>query len=372
MSVAIGFPAVAKTRSSKSGRIGDPKSALTTLPSPVSGTSADDVNDQQVLKPFARWVGESMWVPPRDSEPAMADTILKQGGMWTPRRKRWPLVVRHHRHQFTHVREVQMAKPSIRLPNGRILMKVTSREQFDTITETIPACVQTRLDEFLAGPGRDPNVRVYYIEPLCVEVDDQLIFTSRADVQRSITEIRDRVDDMFRRMRWTGLPKRAAVLVVNYALSLPGRVIAAMQRSRRQALQAYHTRLECERRKTALRAAAAHRKFRTDGCSYDEMLALTNPLNQSDVAQQYAVEQHLSQAQTRQLVKIAVGTVPWFVAASAGIAAGFSTLASIALAMTPAVVVCDPAFVAEMPGSDGVLLNIGHFDDIAGVRHVEI
>jgi hypothetical protein len=35
------------------------------------------------------------------------------------------------------------------------------------------------------------------------------------------------------------------------------------------------------------------------------------------------------------------------------------------------VLVCDPAFVAEMPGSR-VVLKIGHFDEVAGVTHVEI
>ena len=39
---------------------------------------------------------------------------------------------------------------------------------------------------------------------------------------------------------------------------------------------------------------------------------------------------------------------------------------------TPPIVVCDPAFVAEMPGSRGVVLKIGHFDEVAGVTHVEI
>ena len=42
------------------------------------------------------------------------------------------------------------------------------------------------------------------------------------------------------------------------------------------------------------------------------------------------------------------------------------------LLWTPPVVVCDPAFVAEMPGARGVLLKIGHFDEVGGVTHVEI
>ncbi|MBM4002792.1 MAG: hypothetical protein FJ295_05810 [Planctomycetes bacterium] len=46
---------------------------------------------------------------------------------------------------------------------------------------------------------------------------------------------------------------------------------------------------------------------------------------------------------------------------------------SLALTIvTPPVVFCDPAFVAEMPGSNGVVLKVGHFDEVRGVTHVEI
>jgi hypothetical protein len=38
----------------------------------------------------------------------------------------------------------------------------------------------------------------------------------------------------------------------------------------------------------------------------------------------------------------------------------------------PPIVACDPAFVAELPGAGGVVLKIGHFDEVAGVTHVEI
>lgn len=41
------------------------------------------------------------------------------------------------------------------------------------------------------------------------------------------------------------------------------------------------------------------------------------------------------------------------------------------LGIAPPLAVCDPAFVAEFPDAKGVLMNIGHFDEIAGVRHVE-
>jgi len=67
---------------------------------------------------------------------------------------------------------------------------------------------------------------------------------------------------------------------------------------------------------------------------------------------------------------IAAGTVPWFVALSLTVSF-MSSLASASIVLAPPVVVCDPAFVAEMPGSGGVVLKIGHFDEVGGVTHVE-
>ena len=99
------------------------------------------------------------------------------------------------------------------------------------------------------------------------------------------------------------------------------------------------------------------------------MLELTNPLKRTDVIEQYCIEQELSRAKRAQLLRMAAGTVPWFVALSLTISY-VSTLTMIVA--TPPIVVCDPAFVAEMPGSRGVVLKIGHFDEVAGVTHVEI
>jgi hypothetical protein len=48
-------------------------------------------------------------------------------------------------------------------------------------------------------------------------------------------------------------------------------------------------------------------------------------------------------------------------------------MSSVAVAVsTPPLIVVDPAFVAEMPGSNGVILKIGHFDEVGGITHVEI
>ena len=158
--------------------------------------------------------------------------MLRQSGPWTPRIKRWASVVDNHRAEFTQVREIDLLKASIRLPKGRFFVSVTERQHFDKITETIPGCVQTRLEEFLGGPGKKSGVKVYYLKPLCVEVDDAL------------------------------------------GLAIP-------------------------------------RSF-----------------------------------------------VNYF--------------ASLSLAAAAPLMVCDPAFVAEMPGSPGDLLKIGHFDEVGGITHVEI
>jgi hypothetical protein len=99
------------------------------------------------------------------------------------------------------------------------------------------------------------------------------------------------------------------------------------------------------------------------------MLHLCNPLKREDVINQYCIEGELSRAKRGQLLKIAAGSIPWFVALSLTI----SYVSALTMVVaTPPIVVCDPAFVAEMPGSNGVVLKIGHFDEVAGVTHIEI
>jgi len=65
-------------------------------------------------------------------------------------------------------------------------------------------------------------------------------------------------------------------------------------------------------------------------------------------------------------------TLPWFVTLSVGAYYMAAAALSVSMVVAPPVVVCDPAFVAEMPGSNGVVLKIGHFDEVRGVTHVEI
>jgi hypothetical protein len=138
---------------------------------------------------------------------------------------------------------------------------------------------------------------------------------------------------------------------------------------KQKAIDALQAHLEFERRKLALRTAKTYRKLRTDGCTFDDVLKLTSPPERTNVIDQYCTDQELSAAKRAQLLRLAAGTVPWFVALSLTV----SFLSSVAAATAgPPIIVCDPAFVAEMPGSGGVILKIGHFDEVGGITHVEI
>jgi hypothetical protein len=337
-------------------------------PSRVDPATSQPFTLEQELEPFGSWTSEPIWVPPKDSSWEMAKSMFSRHGIFTSKVKRWSSVVDQHRDNFTQVREIELTKASIRLPEGKLFVSVTEQKDFDRITDEVPDCVQTRLDEFLAGPGKQQGVKVYYLKPLCVEVDDQLIFTSREDLMTAVDKIRDEV---FSEYRWIYLCSRPGQLLratANAALAIPRTIATHLREHRQRALDTYQAKLEFQRRKTALRAARTHQRLRTDGCTFDEMLALTNPLQRNDVIEQFSIEKELSNAKRKQLLRMAAGHVPWFVSLSIGV----SSVASACLSFTAPVMVCDPAFVAEFPDSDGVVMKIGHFDEVAGVRHVEL
>ncbi|TWT37492.1 hypothetical protein KOR34_24440 [Posidoniimonas corsicana] len=324
----------------------------------------------QELEPFGAWVGDPIWAPPKDSSPAMAESMLKHTRPFTPRDQRWQTVIEQHRDEFTQVREIDLCRASIRLPKGRFFMMVTEREDFDKITDVIPACVQTRLEEFLAGPGRRPGVKVYYLKPLCVESGDQLILTTRKDLMAAIDRVQKEVFKEYSEMAPAVRTLQAATAALNLALTPPRAVLKFFSDRRQKAIDAYQARLEFKRRKVALGAARTHRKCRTDGCSFDEMLALTNPLQRAAVVARYCADEELSRAQRKQLIQQAAGeTAPWFMSM---FFSGSYLYTLTMIAMTPPFLVCDPAFVAEMPDAPGELLKIGHFDEVDGVTHVEI
>lgn len=346
-----------------------PRATRRVSPSVVDPATAEPFTLEQELQPFGAWVGDPIWVPPKDASETMAETMYRESRPFTSKEKRWASVVKKHRADFTQVREFDLFQASIRLPQGKFFVTVTEQKDFDKITDTIPNCVQTRLEEFLSGPNMKRGAKVYYLKPLCVEIGDQLILTTREDLAAAINKVQD---DVFREYRARALyrrPLQAIMAAANAGLALPRGLVQHVVQRRQKAIDAYHAHLEFKRRKLAFDAARTLRKCRTDGCTFDEMLELTTPLKREDVIEQYCIEQELSRAKRDQLLLIAAGTIPWFVALSLTI----SYIASVSVVVaTPPIVVCDPAFVAEMPGSGGVVLKIGHFDEVDGVTHVEI
>lgn len=338
-------------------------------PSIVNPATAEPFTLEQELKPFGAWVGKPIWVPPKDSGKVLAETMLSETWPFTSRDKRWATVEQKHRSDFTQVRELDLFQASIRLPKGRFFVTVTEQKHFDKITDPIPSCVQTRLEEFLSGPAMRRGAKVYYLKPLCVEVGDELVLTTSEDLSAAIAKVQAEVFAEYRRRALYHRPVRAMVAAANAGLALPRAVVKYAVGRKQMAIDALQAHLEFERRKLALRTAKTYRKLRTDGCTFDEALELTSPLKRTDVIEQYCTEQELSAAKRAQLLRIAAGSVPWFVALS--LTASFLTSVGVYLAGPP-IIVCDPAFVAEMPGSGGVILKIGHFDEVGGVTHVEI
>jgi hypothetical protein len=338
-------------------------------PSIVNPATAEPFTLEQELQPFGAWVGEPIWVPPKDESKTMAETMFRESRPFTSKEKRWASVVKIHRGDFSQVREFDLFQASIRLPKGKFFVTVTEQKDFDKITDPIPNCVQTRLEEFLSGPNMKRGAKVYYLKPLCVEIGDQLILTTREDLSAAITKIQEEVFREYRSLALYRRPLQAMVAAANLGLAIPRALVKHVVQRRQKAIDAYHAHLEFKRRKLAYDAARTYNKCRTDECTFDEMLELCNPLKRADVINQYCIEQELSRAKRDHLLLIAAGTIPWFVALSLTI----SYISSLTIVVaTPPIVVCDPAFVAEMPGSRGVVLKIGHFDEVDGVTHVEI
>jgi hypothetical protein len=346
-----------------------PRATRRVSPSIVDPATAEPFTLEQELQPFGAWVGDPIWVPPKDASKTMAETMLRESRPFASKEKRWAAVVEKHRADFTQVREFDLFEASIRLPQGKFFVTVTEQKDFDKITDPIPNCVQTRLDEFLNGPNMKRGAKVYYLKPLSIDTGDELILTTREDLSAAITKIQEEVFREYRALALYRRPLEAMLAAANLALALPRGLVHYVVQRRQKSIDAYHAQMEFKRRKFAFDAASALRKCRTDGCTFDEMLELTSPLKRSDVIEQYCIEQELSRAKRAQLLRMAAGTVPWFVALSLTISY-VSTLTLVVA--TPPIVVCDPAFVAEMPGSRGVVLKIGHFDEVDGVTHVEI
>jgi hypothetical protein len=353
--------------------LAQPRPVRRVTPSVVNPVTAEPFTLAQELKPFGAWVGSPIWVPPKDGREAFAATMLAETRPFASREARWNAVIKKHRDDFTQVREFDCFEASIRLPKGKFYVTVTEQKDFDKIAEPIPACVQTRLDEFLEGPGKRHRASVYYLKPLCVEVGDELILTTGDDLSAAITKVQDEVFAEYRRRAIRRRPIQAMTAAVNLGLAGPRALVNYAIQRRKRAIDAYEAQLEFKRRKLALSVAENFRKVRTSGCTFAESLALTSPLNRMDVVEQYCIEEDLTRAKREQLMRLtaglAIGAVPWFV----GMSITISFMSSVAVASAgPPIAMCDPAFVAEMPSRPGVLLKIGHFDEVAGVTHIEI
>src|SRR5262245_48120672 len=112
-------------------------------PSIVDSATAERFTLEQELEPFGAWVGDPIWVPPKDASKTLAETMLRESRPFASKEKRWDLVVKNHRTDFTQVRELDLFRASIRLPQGKLFVTVIEQKDFDKITDPIPNCVQT-------------------------------------------------------------------------------------------------------------------------------------------------------------------------------------------------------------------------------------
>ncbi len=94
---------------------------------------------------------------------------------------------------------------------------------------------------------------------------------------------------------------------------------------------------------------------------FDEMLALTIPLQREDVVERYAIEHELSKAERDQLLKLSSMTLPWFFT----VPLALYYISQITVTLAPPVALCDPASFAELPVPKALSSKIGHFDEIA-------
>lgn len=339
-------------------------------PSPVS---SEPFSLDQELTLFGRWTSEPILVPPRDCSRELADSMLQHSSPREPFEKRWKDLAQRLPKQFAQVREIDIAQDSIRLPKGRLYVTVTEKKDFDTITDVVPACVQTRLEEFLAGPGQRPGVRVYYLKPLCIEDENRLIFTTAAELQEAIAAIQAQVLQQCRRRMVPHYLMKYVRGLIDGCTAPPQKALKYFWERKKRAIDVYQMKMEFERRKTVMEALQIRKQCRTDDCSFEEFLSVTRAANRNEVVWRFALERQMNARQFKNLVFSSTEVaLPWFITLSCSISAAASLAAQLGALLAPPVLVCDPVFVAELPEARGQLLKIGHFDEIDGVMHVEI
>src|SRR6187399_715817 len=226
-----------------------PRDSRRVSPSVVDLATAEPFSMEQELKPFGAWMGAPIWVPPKDSSKTLAETMLRESRPFTSQDKRWASVVKKHVNDFTQVRELDLFEPSIRLPKGRFFVTVTEEKHFDKITDPIPNCVQTRLDEFLSGPAKERGAKVYYLKPLCVEVGDELILTTGEDLAAAITQVQGEVFAEYRRRAFYRRPLQALLAAIDLSLAAPRALVKYAVARKQRVIDAMQAHLEFERRK---------------------------------------------------------------------------------------------------------------------------
>jgi len=138
---------------------------------------------------------------------------------------------------------------------------------------------------------------------------------------------------------------------------------------KKQEIEAFHSKLEFERRRRALEASRIHNQYRTDkNCSFDDFENLTTCPRREEVIEHYVRENELSRVDREMFKMVSTVSLPWF----ATLSLATYKLALVSLTESISVSLCDPVFVVEMPRAKGKLLKIGHFDEVNGVTHVEI
>jgi hypothetical protein len=326
------------------------------------------LNLEQELELFCNWKSDAIWVPPKDTSTELARTMLDKCGPFASKEECWKVVEKVHRSSFTHVREIELPKSSIRLPQGRIFVSVTQQKDFDEIEEPIPGCVQTRLQEFVDGPRNKRGTKIYYLKPLCVEVDSELVFTSKEEIEAATQQIQEEVFAEYRRLYLRDRLKKTSVALVNGALALPRWLIKSTFDRKKREIERYHRKMEFQRKKLTMKAVKFRKKFRTDRCTYDDLLALTHTPSRERVIQQYCEQYQKSDLDRHMFLIMSAASLPWFV----GLSIATVNLVTVSMAAAATVGMVDPVFVAEMPNKRGELLKIGHFDEVDGVMHVEI
>ena len=342
-----------------------PRPAQSSKPEPR--TDVGPLNLEQELELFCKWKSGPIWVPPKDTSSELARTMLNKCGPFASKEDCWKVVLKEHRSSFTHVRAIELPKSSIRLPKGQIYVSVTDQKNFDKIEEPIPNCVQTRLEEFLAGPRNKRGTKVYYLKPLCIEADSQLIFTSKEEIEAATLQIQEEVFAEYRRLYLRDRLKKGLIGLGNATLALPRWLIKSAFDKKKREIEHYHRRMEFERRKLTMDAMKKRKKFRSDSCSFDDLLALSHTPSRERVIQKYCEQYQKSDLDRQMFLVMSAASLPWFV----GMSIAAINLVTISMAAAPVGMV-DPVFVAEMPNKRGELLKIGHFDEIDGVMHVEI